>query len=159
MNTIQFELGGGASIALPADKVASALIARLQESSKSPRTRYQIGQYAPGQGGIFLGDILGNDGVTYGLIGSKEPDIGKAKWGKDGELKLSDWDGLSNTNALRGKGYPAADLAAGYEADGHVDFYLPARRELLLGAANVPQLFNKKDWYATSTPYGSNNGV
>jgi hypothetical protein len=156
MNTIQFELGSGASIALPRHIVAKSLIDSLESQVSPVRPgRHQIGEYVHGQGGIFVGDILGADGVTYGLIAGKEVDIGKAKWGKDGDLKLSDWDGLSNTNALRGKGYPAIDLAAGYEADGHVDFYLPSRRELMIAAANVPGSFGKQGWYATSTPCGS----
>ena len=44
-------------------------------------------------------------------------------------------------------------LAAGFERDEHSDFYLPARRELQLAAANVPHLFGKESWYWSSTPH------
>lgn len=155
MNTIQFDLGGGTSIALPAETVARNLIEQLRQQSKVPASsRPKIGEYLAGQGGIYVGDILGNDGVLYGLIAAQEQDVGRAKWGDDGELDLSDWDGLTNTSLLS-KECPAAKLAGDYEADGHADFYLPARRELLVAAANVPHLFGKESWYWTSTPYGS----
>ncbi|MFT0533982.1 hypothetical protein ACMHYJ_14310 [Castellaniella hirudinis] len=158
MTTIQYDLGGGATIALPADIAVKQLIEQLQRDARQATTqpRPQIGEYLSGQGGIYVGDIRGNDGVTYGLITPKDEDIGRAKWGAEGELDLSDWDGLSNTNILRAD-CPAAKLASDYEADGHVDFYLPAHREMLIAMANVPHLFGKDSWYWSSTPYGSYN--
>ncbi|MFT0547887.1 hypothetical protein ACMHYO_16350 [Allopusillimonas ginsengisoli] len=81
MDTIQFELGGGASIVLPTEKIASAMLERLQQQYPAHPTRHKIGEYLHGQGGIYVGDIQGDDGVLYGLIIGKEQDIGKAKWG------------------------------------------------------------------------------
>lgn len=155
MSTIQYDLGGGATFALPAHIAVKQLLDQLQAQTVpgTRLTQYQIGQYAPGQGGIFVGNILGDDGVTYGLVMGAEQDIGKAKWGPDGERDLSSWDGMSNTNRLRNE-CPAAKLASDYERDGHVDFYLPAQRELMIARANVPHLF-AKGVYWTSTPYGS----
>lgn len=121
-----------------------------------PADRPAIGQYWPGQGGIYAGDFLGGDGVIYGLIvadcGSAQ-DIGKAPWGQNGSLALSDWDGLRNTTALIAGNHPAAKLAAKYTNDGCTDFYLPSRRELLLACANLHDRFGKDSWYWTSTPY------
>ncbi|NYT26209.1 DUF1566 domain-containing protein [Alcaligenaceae bacterium] len=157
MDAIQFEMGG-ASIALPPDIVARNLIEHLQRSSKAVaagRPRPIISEYLTGEGGVFAGDIRGDDGVTYGLIIAQPEDVGRAAWGPDGSHDLSQWDGLINTASLDSEGFPAARLARAYEADGHVDFYLPARRELLIAAANVPHLFGKDSWYWTSTPYGS----
>lgn len=152
MNAIQFDLGGGASLALPADVVAQRLIEGLRAKPNHTTTpRPRIGEYLAGQGGIYVGGILGDDGVLYGLVTAQEEDIGRAKWGPDGTLDLSQWDGLSNTNALRDKS-PAAKLASGYERDGHADFYLPAHRELIVSLANVPGLFGKESYYWTSTP-------
>ena len=156
MTTIQYDLGGGATFALPAHIAVKQLLDQLQAQT-IPGTRvsqYQIGQYAPGQGGVFVGDILGDDGVTYGLITDTDEDVGRAKWGPEGERDLSAWDGMGNTNRLLNES-PAAKLASDYEADGHVDFYLPARRELLIAMANVPHLFGKDSYYWTSSPYGS----
>ncbi len=112
-----------------------------------------IGQEWLGQGGIYAGDFRGGDGTTYGLIVGKEEDIGRARWAPDGERDLSDWDGLTNTARLRND-CPAAKLAAGYVRDEHTDFYLPARRELQLAAANLHDTFGKESWYWTSTSQG-----
>lgn len=159
MQTIQFDLGGGAAIALPAGVVAQRLIERLSQptETKHAPNRYRLGEYVSGQGGYFAGDILGDDGVTYGLITAGREATVKGKWGADGEIDgLSHWDGLTNTNALRKRGSPIADLVAGYEKDGHTDFYLPARRELIIAQANVPHLFDKC-WHYTSAPCGDSN--
>lgn len=113
--------------------------------------RPQIGEYWPGQGGIYAGDFRAGDGSIYGLIVAQDQDIGTAAWGSNGELDLSNWDGLTNTKALLDN-CPAAKLASGYTRDDHSDFYLPARRELLLGAANLHDTFGTESWYWTSTP-------
>lgn len=121
-----------------------------------------IGQYWPGQGGIYAGDFLGGDGVIYGLIVSdcgSAQDIGKAPWGQKGSLALSDWDGLRNTSALIAGNHPAAKLAAEYTHDECTDFYLPARRELLLAAANLHDRFGNESWYWTSTPYAGGDST
>ncbi|WP_159918021.1 DUF1566 domain-containing protein [Pantoea sp. 18069] len=115
--------------------------------------RPAIGEYWPGQGGIYAGDFRTGDGTVYGLIVATEEDVGRARWAPDGERDLSDWDGLANTAALR-KDCPAAKLAADYVRDEHTDFYLPARRELQLAAANVPDKFGDDSYYWTSTSRG-----
>lgn len=155
MTTIEFDLGGGAKIALPADVVARNLLDSLrQQSSTTKSIRPRIGEYLTTEGGIYVGDILGDDKVLYGLIVGEEIDIGTVEFGYEHKADLSQWDGLSNTNALRGKS-PAADLAANYERSGHCDFYLPARRELIVPLANTPHLFNPKDYYWSSTTLGN----
>ncbi len=140
--------------------MASALIASLQRttelevfaSAADRSDRPAIGEYWPGQGGIYAGDFRGGDGVVYGLIVAKEEDAGTARWAPEGKRALSDWDGLTNTAALRSD-CPAAKLASDYVHDEHSDFYLPARRELHLAAANVPDKFGQESWYWSSTPH------
>lgn len=142
------------------NSMASALISSLQPtaelevfaSAADRSDRPAIGEYWPGQGGIYAGDFRGGDGTVYGLIVAKEEDVGAARWAPEGKRALSDWDGLINTAALRGD-CPAAKLAAEYVRDEHTDFYLPARRELQLAAANVPDKFGTESWYWSSTPY------
>ena len=120
--------------------------------------RPRIGEYWPGQGGIYAGDFRGDDGVIFGLIVSDcGEDVGRARWAPDGERNnLSVWDGLTNTTALRDN-CPAAKLASDHQADGLADFYLPARRELQLAAANLPHLFGSESWYWSSTPYSTSH--
>lgn len=153
MNTVQFDLGGGAVLALPTSTVAEKLIGSLKQATTPIAGRHKIGEYLSGQGGIYIGDIRGDDGVLYGLA-TPNQDVGTAAWGPEGELDLNGWDGLSNTNALSDK-YSAAKLARDYEADGHCDFYLPSRREMMVALANVPDLFEKSSWYWTSSLRGS----
>ena len=142
--------------------MASAFIASLLNSPESEALaaaptpddtrRPAIGEYWPGQGGIYAGDFRGGDGAVYGLIVAKEEDAGTARWAPEGKRALSDWDGLTNTAALRSD-CPAAKLASEYVRDEHTDFYLPARRELQLAAANVPDKFGADSWYWSSTPH------
>lgn len=153
MNTVQFDLGGGAVLALPTSTVAEKLIGSLKQATAPLIGRHKIGEYLSGQGGIYIGDIQGDDGLLYGLI-TPNQDVGTAAWGPEGDLDMSSWDGLSNTNALSDK-YSAAKLARDYEADGHCDFYLPSRREMMVALANVPDLFEKSSWYWTSSLRGS----
>lgn len=117
--------------------------------------RPQIGEYWHGQGGIYAGNFRSDGGSIYGLIVAQEQDIGIATWGQNSNRnELSDWDGAENTKVLLDV-CPAAKLAARYTRDGHTDFYLPARRELLLGAANLHDTFGTESRYWTSTPYSS----
>ena len=125
-------------------------------ASSAPNGRPSIGDYWPNQGGFYAGDMRGDDGTIYGLIVADcgdSKDAGSAKWGADGERDLSHWDGLHNTRRLINE-CPAAKLAAAHSANEHMDFYLPARRELQLAAANVPHLFGDESWYWSSTHYG-----
>ena len=142
--------------------LASAFIAALLRGSEQDEPapvaaqaiagRPQIGEYWQGQGGVYGGDFRAGDDSIYGLIVATEEDVGRARWAPDGKRGLSDWDGLANTQRLRNE-CPAAKLATEYTRDEHSDFYLPARRELLLGAANLHDTFGKESWYWTSTPY------
>lgn len=154
MNTVQFDLGGGAVLALPTSTVAEKLIGSLKHATTPVAGRHKIGEYLSGQGGIYAGDIQGDDGVLYGVIIAEPKDVGTAAWGPEGGLDMSAWDGLSNTNTLSDK-YPAAKMARDYEADGHCDFYLPSRREMMVALASVPDLFEKSSWYWTSSLRGS----
>lgn len=125
-------------------------------ASGAPNGRPSIGDYWPNQGGFYAGDMRGDDGTVYGLIVSDcdvAKDVGTARWAPDGDRDLSQWDGLDNTLRLVNE-CPAAKLAASHTGDEHKDFYLPARRELQLAAANVPHLFGDESWYWSSTHYG-----
>lgn len=148
---------GGLRLEIPASTLLGALSSYLASRPAQPVHQAKIGEYLPGEGGIYAGDILGDDGVVYGLVAAAEDLSGVYTWGPDdGERQASDWDGLVNTTALlrHDKSHPAARAAKAYSADNHADFYLPAKREMQIIAANLPHLFLPKPYW-TSTPYGS----
>ncbi|WP_336235713.1 DUF1566 domain-containing protein [Achromobacter dolens] len=148
---------GGLRLEIPASTLLGALSSYLASRPGQPVHQAKIGEYLPGQGGIYAGDILGDDGIVYGLVASSEDLDGTYAWGPEyGERTASSWDGLVNTIALLGRDetLPAASAAKAYSADGHADFYLPAKRELQIIAANLPHLFQPTPYW-TSTPYGS----
>jgi len=115
----------------------------------------RIGQPWPGQGGIYAGAIRGAEGQPDRHIVVAAADLGEFAWGdhgKDAPGATSDLDGAANTRTLVAEGdHPAAHACVEFSADGHSDFYLPARRELALAAANVPEVFAKEGWYWSST--------
>ncbi len=148
---------GGLRLEIPASTLLGALGSYLASRPAQPVHQAKIGEYLPGQGGIYAGDILGDDGTVYGLVVSSADLDGTYAWGpEDGERGASSWDGLVNTNSLlnHGKNHAAARAAKAFSADGHADFYLPAKRELQIIAANLPHLFQPKPYW-TSTPFGS----
>lgn len=156
-DTIQLDLGGGSRLEVPARIALDALLERLSSTPSRLSRPALIGATLSGQGGIYSGDILGDDGTVYGLVVAEDDLQGTYQWSPDdGEIQASSWDGLVNTNALLrlNTSHPAARAAKAYSADGHADFYLPAKRELQIIAANLPHLFQPKPYW-TSTPYGS----
>ncbi len=92
-----------------------------------------IGQEWPEQGGVFIGSRL-IDGVTHHIIipGSSEFDLV--------DVEFKDLD-----SAVAGRG----------EVNGHGDWRAPDQEDMMLAYINVPDLFDKDDWYWTSKPYGS----
>lgn len=115
-----------------------------------------LGSYWPGQGGYNAGLVRGEDGAPdYYLIVPILTEQLRAEWGGCGEEcegATSMSDGLANTRALLAdtNEHPAAKLASEFTADGHSDFYLPARRELQVAEANVPELFEKAYHWSSS---------
>ena len=115
-----------------------------------------LGSYWPGQGGYNAGLVRGEDGAPdYYLIVPVLTEQIRAEWGGRGEEcegATSMSDGLANTRALLADSneHPAAKLASELTANGHNDFYLPARRELQVAEANVPELFDKAYHWSSS---------
>jgi len=116
-------------------------------------TAFVVGQYAEGQGGIYIGQTA----LGHHLFAAAAPLDGEFEFGGYGDdlEGYSDIDGAENTRKLLERGdHPAALAASEYSADGHKDFYLPSHRELLQIAA--VEGFNEDTGYVwTSTPCGS----
>jgi hypothetical protein len=119
-----------------------------------------IGQYWPGQGGVYAGLMRGEEGQPdyHLVVPTAEAAFTKdIAWGAGGESEdgaTHARDGLANTRALceSEHDHPAAQWAAGLEIEGHRDFYLPSRFELALCYANVRELFEER-WHLSSTQY------
>jgi hypothetical protein len=113
----------------------------------------------PGQGGLFICTVPAMFGMPMRhLIAATEERDG-LMWGERGEDvagAASQFDGAANTLALLRDGggeTPAAQYAANHQADGHEDFFLGSRFEMLMCYWHAPQLFQKAGWYATSSQY------
>ena len=168
MNQITLEVRGTSL------KTTNALLARQvleQETGLVPilgelitRDNYlippAIGQHWHGQGGTYVGVIRGEDGnPDYHLVAPVHAQIASITYGGHG--KRTDGanyrrDGMANTKALLASGteHPAALWASEQESEGHRDLYLPAQAEAFLCWANIPEQFNDKGWWITSTQGG-----
>lgn len=115
--------------------------------------QFVVGQYAEGQGGIYIGQTAQGRHLFVAAVLLD----GSFEFGGYGD-KLegcSDQDGVENTRKLLARdNHPAAQAASEYTADGHNDFYLPSHRELLQVAA-VEGFNDDGDYVWTSTPCGS----
>ncbi|WP_043345050.1 DUF1566 domain-containing protein [Cupriavidus basilensis] len=160
---------GEAQVTLPAKSVMRAwldsLVTGAEPAAKQSTSTPRIGEIWAGQGGVYAGVMRGENGQTdYHLIVPTHPDasVEEIAWGSadhDETGAKSEFDGWANTEALSCSrhAHPAAQWARSLSIDGHSDFYLPARRELSLMYANVPELFEKA-WHWSSTQSASNSG-
>jgi hypothetical protein len=99
-------------------------------SPTEQNTPPKIGEYWPGQGGIYAGMARGRDGESdYPLILSTEVPGRDFKW------------------------QDALDHAKTITADGHSDFTVPTRFESALLYANLQDQFDTDYWYWTSTQF------
>ncbi|MEK6788478.1 MAG: DUF1566 domain-containing protein [Pseudomonadota bacterium] len=141
------------------DAARQASGASLQQAFVRDAHTPVIGEVWPGQGGIYLGPIKDEDGLTYHLVRATTDLKDNAAWGTSGE-KLSGcdnkWHGLRNTQAMAEAGSEVAKTALELEIDGHQDFYIPALREAMLQYINAPKA-SKPELYWTSTQYDSYN--
>lgn len=86
-----------------------------------------IGEYWPGQGGLYGGLRHYPEGLRHIIFATV--DVGRHAYGEYGTdaQATSNIDGRENTAILvnRDGAHPAADAAYAYTCDGHNDFYLP----------------------------------
>lgn len=117
-----------------------------------------IGEYWPGQGGIYGGLRQYPEGLCHIVFANV--DVGKHAYGEYGTYveATSNIDGRENTAILvnSDSSHPAADAAYAYTCDGHSDFYLPSSGELHHGYLYLPEAF-EKDWYISSTQRSAND--
>jgi hypothetical protein len=118
------------------------------------------GEYWPGQGGRYICTMAAIGGLPARHLVVSAFEGEDLEFGPDIEVPGAGslLDGAANTLALlaAGQPHPAAQWCAAYSADGHTDFFLPARVDMVMAHACAPQLFNKHDLYWTSTQYSRN---
>lgn len=113
------------------------------------------GEYWSGQGGHYICTLPALLGMParHLIAGADETD--DLTFGPDKEVSGagSHIDGAANTTALLKSGdtHPAAHWARTYTADGHTDFFLPSRYDLLMAYLCAPKLFKTSGWYWSST--------
>lgn len=138
--------------------LASLASNTVTDEKPAATTPPQAGQPWPGQGGIYIGTFPAQFGQpAHHLIAATE-DCGRHAWGGHGHEASgadSQVDGRANTAALLADAqkHPAALAASKHNADGHTDFYLPSRFELLLCWLSAPQAFAKEGYYWSSSQY------
>ena len=91
-----------------------------------------IGEYWPGQGGIYMGEAVEDENYPQGYLVLCEA-----------------------TSDKRFKWADAIDWAASQSVDGHTDFRLPSRFEAALIYANGRKHVDTGPWYWTGTPQGA----
>lgn len=118
----------------------------------------KIGAYWEGQGGVYAGIMPDYEGNQPRVLIFAEDEAVDISWGPVGTREdgaHSKHDGAANTRDLVNcrkfaHVHHAALFAAGYEKDGHKDFYLPSRRELDVAYQTIRESFNEVDWYWSS---------
>jgi hypothetical protein len=120
------------------------------------------GEIWPGQGGRYICTLPALLGVParHLIVSEGEAEgLEYGPYGLDVPGASTPLDGPANTQALldSGKDHPAAQWARAYTADGHADFHLPAKLDLVMAQICAPQLFNKDGWYWSSTQGSSNS--
>ncbi|MEA3120876.1 MAG: hypothetical protein QOH33_417 [Paraburkholderia sp.] len=118
----------------------------------------EVGQYWPGQGGLYAGIVPVSDGQHSRHLIVSIDEVDGVAWGGSNASETdarSLHDGSTNTWALMvcGHEHPAAQWAADYTKDGHADFHLPSRRELQVAAATMRDQFAPQ-WYWSSSEHG-----
>lgn len=133
-------------------------------SGSSNATPPAIGEYWPGQGGIYGGIMPAMDGhpARHLVFSSEAPE--RLTWGPYGTEVIgagSRSEGRANTAAIlahhaaKGDAFPAAQWAAAFSADGHSDFHLPSQAELFMASLYAPKAFNQNSWHWSSTQHSS----
>lgn len=112
-----------------------------------------IGTYLPPEGGTLAAILALPDGRTYGLIVSAAKHERTGVWGEYGQdvPGARGIHGLASTNAMAEAGSEIARVVRAMVLDGHADWYIPSRLELLAAYEGAPELFDKDDWYWSST--------
>lgn len=153
--TLDFTPESKAFLAALSALEAGTAMAATPAAEPSSQTPPAHGEYWPGQGGRYICTLPALLGLPARHLIAGPECADQIKFGPEVDVPgaTSHIDGRANTAALlaSGKEHPAAHWAANCQEDGHTDFYLPAKLDLVMAHICAPSLFNKDGWYWTST--------
>lgn len=148
----------GLSAEFATSALTSAITPAVPASGLTPPAH---GEVWPGQGGRYICTLPALLGVPARHLIASEQEAKDLTFGPSNDVPsaTSQLDGPANTAALLAANgdHPAAKWAAAYTADGHSDFYLPSRLDMVMAHICAPQLFKKSGWYWTSTQISRNS--
>lgn len=108
-----------------------------------------------GHFGAILRGASADGSEDYALIVAEaSADIEDTVWSEDYTTIAgadSKTDGRANTEAMAAAGLQLAQRIKALDLSSHTDWYLPAAAELRALSVTVPELFQQKDWYWSSS--------
>lgn len=124
----------------------------LKKFAPDSLTPPAIGEYWPGQGGLYAGIRQYPEGLCHVIFATE--DIGRHAWSLS-SLKtelVSKVDGRENDipRLGNGEGFPAFVAASSHTADDHNDFCLPSIGELNHAWQYIPDSFAKEAYWSSS---------
>lgn len=104
-------------------------------------------------GGTLAAILARPDGTVYGLIVADAAHEATGTWGEYGQdvPGAKGPDGAANTQAMLAAGSPIAQAVRALNIEGHADWFIPSRLQMLALYESVPELFDKDSWYWTSS--------
>lgn len=138
-------------------------IASIEKPEADTNTPPANGDYWSGQGGHYICTLPAIHHLPARHLITAAQEFEDIAYGPYTEVQGagSRIDGAANTAILVASGevHPAAQKASSYTADGHSDFFLPSQLDLFMASLYAPQLFNKDDWYWTSTQLSRGDAI
>lgn len=109
-------------------------------------------------GGTLAAILARPDGTTYGLIVADAAHDVTSTWGEYGQdvPGAKGPDGAANTQAMLAAGSPLAQAVRALNIEGHTDWFIASRLQMLALYEASPELFSKDHWYATSSQCSRN---
>lgn len=113
------------------------------------------GTKLPALGGTLGAYMAQADGTVRALIVAPAKHDCKGIWGEYGQdvPGAHGIDGMASTVAMAEAGSVIATTVRSLVIDGYDDWHIPSQLELLALYTQAPRLFNKNEWYWSSTQY------
>lgn len=152
-NPVEVDYGGGWFIAPDLLNANPLTNPHLKWRVLLLKTPPASGEYWAGQGGYYVCTLPALLGMPERHLVMGKDEIPQVTFGlREVTTACSDVDGRYNTGILmRFPGNEAAERASEYTCDGHADFFLPSRLDLMMAYICTPGLCRSKTRYWSST--------